>query len=152
MADAGTVDAPVDRDHVEAQRRLTEAVARRVNPRRTQDPAALAGRHRLEALAVRLPTPLLDLDENRRRAIAGDDVDFPAPVTIVAREDDEAQLLEVCAGQVLAAATAGRRDTALYRTRRQRVPFGVSSSTMPSATSLARAASAFWNSRFWRAA
>ena len=152
MADLRAASVPVDRDHVEARMLKLGVAERDVVHRDPRDLTLLAAIDHFRSVTVIGVPAAANFDEAQHPAIACDDVDFPTTATVVAREDHEALLLEVPARQVLAPAAPRGCDPALYLPRRQRVPSGVSSSTMPSVSSLARAASAFWNSRFLRAA
>lgn len=125
-------------------------MAQRVESRRHHEATPFALCHRIEALAMARVRPVLHLDEDRRHAVLGDDVDFPTPAAEVPPEDPEAGLLQKPARGIFAAAPAVAAG--LQRARRQRVPFAVSSSTMPIASSSLRALSARGKSRAFRAA
>jgi hypothetical protein len=151
MADVSYLSLPFDRDDVEAERRFAQAVGGHVQAGGAQDPPPLAGRHRLYSFTVAHDPALLNLDKDGGGTVPGNDVELTTAAPVVPRQDDEAGSLELATRPVLALAPPPGRTTAFYRPRRQRVPRGVSSRTMPRPSSLARAASAFWNSRRLRA-
>src|SRR4029453_8902458 len=120
--------------------------------RRAHHAAALASRDRLHRVAVRVAAALLHLHEHERVAVGRDDVDLYATAAVVPHQDPEPLAEQVLAGELLARLAAVRAARQRAQCLRfQRVPWGVSSSTTPSASSFARAASARANSRALRA-
>src|SRR5476651_72056 len=89
--------AAVERDHIEAARRLAPKVGE-VLPRRGLDARALAPADAFGAAAVLGARAHAHLDEHQRRAIAGDEIDLPQARAVVARDDREALALEEARG------------------------------------------------------
>src|SRR5688500_4868986 len=94
---------PHHRDHVEAGRRLRDAVAVEVVPRGFRDLVALEAVDLRFRRRGRVVDAGLDLAEHQRTAVAGDDVDLAQRAAEVADQNLVAALAEVAGGAVLAA-------------------------------------------------
>ena len=142
VADARPPPGPVDRDHVEAQRALGQAVRarRRAAPRARCAAACRTSRPRSPRRATRPRRSFTSTNTvtSPSRATTSTSPDAAAEV---AGQDREALRCEVPAGEVSRPRCPRRGPrrarAAAQRFRRHRVPFGVSSSTTPSASSRA---------------
>ena len=157
VAHAGALRPPVDRHHVEAQGRLGEPVAWPRRPARPGRSPALRRGDGFDRRAVRIASALLDLDEDdrppgprprRRSHRHGNGSSGPGSCSPWRRRWSQARSSPASPRWGPAGAPGG---DGLNACAASAVPFGVSSSTTPSASRRARAESARANSRRRRA-
>src|SRR5262249_40696328 len=82
--DHGTIPVELNRHDVEPAGTISEAVTRQVVSRERHHPAPLERRNRFGCCTELEPAARLDFDEDRRLAVARDDVEFATPPAIPA--------------------------------------------------------------------